>query len=688
MSRNRLAGSPSAYLAAAASQPVHWYPWGDEALAAARETGRPVLLDIGAAWCHWCHVMDRESYESPELATFLNDNFICIKVDRDERPDVDARYQRAVQALSGQGGWPLTVLLTGDARPFFGGTYFPPASMHGRPGFRTVLQSVLDAWNAEPGRVAAQAEMVSRLVTEALDESEAETVTSSTLADAAAGMVRRFDPQFGGFGSAPKFPYPAALRFLLARWYDTGDAQLRDVIERTLDAMALGGIHDQLGGGFHRYSVDERWIVPHFEKMAYDNSELLRVYTEAFLALGEPAYGQVARGIVRWVTDLLALPGGGYGASQDADVGLDDDGDYFTWTRAEAASVLSGVELEVASAHWDIGTAGEMHHDPGRNVLFVAESAESISRRLGMDETEVDQLIEAARSKLRAARARRPAPAVDPARYTAWNAMLASAMLLAGKALDDAPAREHALATLRRIRREAPVPDRVAHSADRTEAWLEDQAQSADAALTACECTGDVEWLTWAEALADRIWREHEDPDDGALFDLGGDRIGAGLLSARGKPSQDAPTPSANGVAAIVAIRLWHLTGRETWRRRSERVVEAFGGQLLAAPLHAATLLLAADWLRSPVAHLVVRGPDGDATAEAMHRVALRGWRPRRVIRRVSPGQPLAGAPPALEAVLAQGESGASGLLCVGDTCQLPVHDLAAWKAMLETPGA
>jgi uncharacterized protein YyaL (SSP411 family) len=688
MSRNRLAGSASAYLAAAAAQPVHWYPWSDEALAAARETGRPILLDIGAAWCHWCHVMDRESYESPELAAFLNDHFICIKVDRDERPDVDARYQRAVQALSGQGGWPLTVLLTAEGQPFFGGTYFPPASMHGRPGFRAVLQSVLDAWTAEPGRVAAQAEMVSRLVTEALDESEAGAIAASTLTDAAAGMVRRFDPQFGGFGSAPKFPYPTALRFLLARWYDTGDAQLHDVIERTLDAMALGGIHDQLGGGFHRYSVDERWVVPHFEKMAYDNSELLRIYTEAFLALGEPAYGEVARGIVRWVTDVLAVPDGGYGASQDADVGLDDDGDYFTWTRAEAASVLSGGELEVASAHWDIGTAGEMHHDPGRNVLFVAESAESIARRLGMEEGDVGRLIESSRSKLLAARGRRPSPAVDSSRYTAWNAMLASAMLLAGEALDDTSAREHALATLARIRREAPAPDRVSHSEHQTEAWLEDQAQSADAALTAYECTGDAAWLAWGEALASRMWQEHEDPDDGALFDLGGDRTGTGLLAARGKPSQDAPTPSANGIAAIVAIRLWHLTGQEPWRRRSERAVEAFGAQLPAAPLHAATLLLAADWLRSPVAHVVVSGPDGDATAGAMHRVALRSWRPRRVIHRVSPGQPLAGAPPALEAVLARGEGGTCGLLCVGDSCQLPVHDLAPWEEVLQRGGA
>jgi uncharacterized protein YyaL (SSP411 family) len=686
MSRNRLAGSPSAYLAAAASQPVHWYPWGDEAFAAAREGGRPVLLDIGAAWCHWCHVMDRESYESPELAAFLNAHFTCIKVDRDERPDVDARYQRAVQALSGQGGWPLTVLLTADGQPFFGGTYFPPASLHGRPGFRTVLQSVLDAWQAEPGRVTAQAEMVTRLVTDALDESEAGAITGATLADATATMVRLFDPQFGGFGSAPKFPHPAALRFLLVRWHDTGDAQLRDVIERTLDAMALGGIHDQLGGGFHRYSVDERWVVPHFEKMAYDNSELLRIYTEAFLALGESAYGEVARDIVRWVTDVLAVPGGGYGASQDADVGLDDDGDYFTWTRAEAAEVLSGAEFEVAAAHWDIGTAGEMHHDPGRNVLFVAESAEGIARRLGMAEGDVRQLIESARARLRAARARRPAPVVDTARYTAWNAMLASAMLLAGEALDDPVAREHALATLERIRRESPSADRVAHSAAQAAGWLEDAAQSADAALTAYECTGAASWLAWAEALAERMWREHEDPEDGALFDVGGDRTGTGLLAARGKPSQDAPTPSANGVAGIVAFRLAHLTGKPMWRERGARLAGAFGAGLAPAGLHAATLLLAADWMLSPAAQVVIVGEAGDALSEAMRRAAWRAWRPRRSIRRLAPKAALHGVPAELESMLAHGEAGPAGYLCLGTSCRQPARSLEAWEAVL-APG-
>ncbi len=679
MSPDRLANSASAYLAAAAHQPIHWYPWGDEAFAEARRRDCPVLLDIGAVWCHWCHVMDRESYESEPLASFLNDNFVCIKVDRDERPDVDARFQRAVQAMSGQGGWPLTALLTPDGQAFFGGTYFPPTNMHGRPGFRTVLDSVLDAWRTRRDQVHAQAATLTRLVTEHLDESAAGPVAHARLDEGSAAMLRLFDPEFGGFGRQPKFPHPAALRFLLARWHDTADAQLRDVVERTLDGMALGGIHDQLGGGFHRYSVDARWIVPHFEKMSYDNSELLRIYTEASLALGDERYADVARGIVTWVRETLAQEGGGYGASQDADVGLDDDGDYFTWSRAEAGAVLSGTEFEVATSYWDIGTAGEMHHDPSRTVLFVAESPESIARRLHTTEARVHDLIASARDKMLAARRKRTAPAVDPTRYTAWNAMLASAMLLAGIALDDAAAREHALATLRRMRAEARSPDAVSHSPTQVEGWLEDAVQTADAALTACEFTGDTDWLAWAEALAERAWREHEDPVDGALFDTAANPNATGLLAARGKPSQDAPTPSANGVAGIVAFRMAHLTGKTVWEKRGRRVVEAFGAGLAEASIHGATLLLAADWMLSPVAHIVIVGEANDAAAAEMEREAWRAWRPRRIIRRLTSGDRLVGAPPELSAMLAHAEAGTAGYLCVGNSCRQPARTVEEW---------
>src|SRR5918994_2811732 len=400
MSTNRLSQSSSAYLQSAAHQPIQWFPWGTEAFEAARSQNRPVLLDIGAVWCHWCHVMDGESYENPDLADFLNQNFVCIKVDRDERPDVDARYQRAVQSLTQQGGWPLTAFLTPKGEVFFGGTYFPPDGKYGRPGFRTVLASVLEAYRARREQVQAQAKAIRRVLDEHLDEGAPGEVSAALLDEAMSQMARAFDSVNGGFGSQPKFPHPGALTLLLHRWYDQPSDQIRTMLDRTLQGMARGGMYDQLVGGFHRHSVDERWIVPHFEKMSYDNSELLRVYVDAYALFGNSEYAEVARGIVAWVRDVLAHPDGGYGASQDADVGLDDDGDYFTWTRDEAAAVLSPDELEVAAAYYDIGTAGEMHHNPGKNVLFVAGTVADIARLRGRRESETAGLLTSARQRM------------------------------------------------------------------------------------------------------------------------------------------------------------------------------------------------------------------------------------------------------------------------------------------------
>src|SRR5579884_1312585 len=334
---NLLATEPSAYLRAAAHQPVRWHPWGEAAFARARAEDKPILLDIGAVWCHWCHVMDGESYDDPAVAEVLNRDFVCIKVDRDERPDVDARYQRAVQALTGQGGWPLTAFLTPEGEVFYGGTYFPPeGNPYGRPGFLTVLRQVADLYRRRRDQVAQNAAAIRRHVAESLDEAKRGEVTAALLEAGANGMARLFDIRYGGFGTAPKFPHPAACRFLLARWRDTGADWMREVVEKTLAGMARGGIRDHVGGGFHRYAVDERWIVPHFEKMAYDNAELLRAYLDGYAALGTPLYREVATGIVQWVLEVLCdRERGVFFTSQDADVRFGDDGDYWTWTPEE-----------------------------------------------------------------------------------------------------------------------------------------------------------------------------------------------------------------------------------------------------------------------------------------------------------------------------------------------------------------
>jgi uncharacterized protein len=682
-SGNRLAASASAYLRSAAHQPIDWHAWGPDPFAAARAADRPVLLDIGAVWCHWCHVMDGESYEDPRLAEFLNEHFVCVKVDRDERPDVDARYQRAVQLLTQQGGWPLTAFLTPDGEVFYGGTYFPPDGKYGRPGFRTVLESVLDAWRARRGQVTAQAIAIRRVLEENLDAAGGGDLSPAILERAVDTMLRVFDPVHGGFGRAPKFPHPAALSLLLARLRDDPRPELRTVIERTLDGMGGGGIHDHLGGGFHRYSVDAEWIVPHFEKMSYDNSELLRIYLDASVVFGAERYGDVARGIVRWVREVLADPEGGYGASQDADVGLDDDGDYFTWTREEAGAVLSAEELDLAGAYYDIGTAGEMHHDPARNVLYAAAPLAAIAGRLGYELPVAEGLLRSAEDKLRARRAERTTPFVDRTRYTAWNAMMAAAMLRAGAVVDDAWARGHALQTLERIRAENVESDAVAHTPGGVTGLLEDQVQTASAALDAHEATGDTAWLDWAAAMMERVWRDYRDAEGGGLFDRTRESGGEGLLQSRVKPVEDAPTPSANGMAALVLGRLAELTGQEVWRERAAELLRAFAGRAAELGLHAATYLIALDRHLNAPTHLVVVGPPGHGGADRMHRLALAAYAPRRTVQRLSLDDIGARALPAALAAMVSRSPGPTGYACVGTSCSAPADTESEWRAVL-----
>ena len=680
-SGNRLASAASAYLRSAAHQPIHWYPWSDEAFAAAASLDRPVLLDIGAVWCHWCHVMDGESYENPALAEFLNAHFICIKVDRDERPDVDSRYQRAVQTLIHQGGWPLTAFLTPAGEVFYGGTYFPPEDRFGRPGFRTVLETVLGVYGTRREQVTAQAAAIRRALDAGLDEALAGAVSPALLDSAEAQMFRAFDRTYGGFGTEPKFPHPGAMLFALQRWSDAPTAERRLLVERTLEGMARGGVYDHLGGGFHRYSVDRSWTVPHFEKMSYDNSELLRVYVAAAAAFRSDEYRQTAGGIVRWVRDVLADPAGGYGTSQDADVGLHDDGDYFTWTRDEAAAVLTPAELEVAAAFFDIGTAGEMHHDPGRNVLFVSATVEAIALRSGRTTAEVQFLLDSSRQKLLAARAQRPTPFVDQNRYTSWNAMMAGAMLAASALLGDDAAREHALSTLRRVKTESAEPDAVAHTAGGVTGLLDDQVQVASAALDAWETTGDDTWLDWSVRLMDRVWTDYADAD-GGLFDTARGRAGAGLLPARSKPIQDAPTPSGNGTAAIVAARLHAITAEPRWQERLAALLAAFAGRAGELGFHAATYLIACDWLLSPPTHMVIAGPPGHTEAGRMHARALATFAPRRVVQRITGDD--ATLPPAAAAMARSAGGGVRAFVCRAAACSTPASTDAAWAAALE----
>ena len=455
---NRLKNSASPYLRSAAHQPVDWHEWGEEAFAKARAAGKPVLLDIGAVWCHWCHVIDRESYENPEIAGMINKLYIPVKVDRDERPDVDARYQSAISAISGQGGWPLTAFLTPDGKPFFGGTYFPPDDAMGRPGFKRILVAISDAFEKRRAEVDNSAHALEEAVARAEIFHGARGEFDARVIDAVVdAAVKRFDPAHGGFGDAPKFPHSSAIDLLLERQKWPGGEQLQAIVEKTLDGMAAGGFADQIGGGFHRYSVDERWCVPHFEKMSYDNSELLKNYLHGYQSLRLPHYKHVAEDLIAWAGEVLSDPArGGFYASQDADQTLDDDGDYFTWTQQEVRAVLTPEESRAIELYYDVTPHGEMHHNPEKNVLWIAEPVKEIGRKLRLPEDQVALLLARAKGKLLAARRkRRPTPAIDETIYVAWNAMFVSAYLEAARVLDRPDCREFALKTLDRILAEA-----------------------------------------------------------------------------------------------------------------------------------------------------------------------------------------------------------------------------------------
>src|SRR5215467_3187675 len=436
-SLNSLSRASSSYLRSAKHQPIHWHEWGPEAFETAKRENKPILLDIGAVWCHWCHVMDRESYESPEIAEIINQHFIAIKVDRDERPDVDSRYQTAVQAISGQGGWPLTAFLTPEGKPFYAGTYFPPQDYHGRPSFRRVLLTLAQAFKDRHGEVLESAESVMDAISRAEGFAGKSAALKPEIIDSMVeSAVKLFDPEHGGFGSAPKFPHPSAMDLLMGRCAQTGSEQLLNVVTNTLEKMARGGVYDQLAGGFHRYSVDEHWIVPHFEKMAYDNSELLKNYVHGYQLTSNEFFAFVARDIVRWMDDWLSnRQHGGFYASQYADISLEDDGDYFTWTLDEAEAALSSDELQVAMLYYDIGEVGEMHHNPAKNVLYLRAGVEEIAARLKKEAEEVQTLLESAKKKMYAARLQRPTPFVDRTVYVGWNALCISAYLQAARVL-------------------------------------------------------------------------------------------------------------------------------------------------------------------------------------------------------------------------------------------------------------
>jgi hypothetical protein len=710
-------------------QPIQWHEFGEEAFAEARLANKPMLLDIGAVWCHWCHVMDRESYDDAEVAAIVNEHYIAVKVDRDERPDIDSRYQVAVASLTGQGGWPLTAFLTPDGKPFYGGTYFPPADAYGRPSFKRVLLSIAQAYREKHGEVLEQAQMVESAIARA--ESFSAGKVSATVIDAIVESARKmFDEVNGGFGGAPKFPHPAALDLVMDQYARAGELrggalagldgaeprhhtgnhhtgghhtdgeELRAIFVHTLEKMARGGVYDQLAGGFHRYSVDERWIVPHFEKMCYDNSELLKNYVHAYQATGEEFFAQVARDIIRWMDEWLSdRAHGGFYASQDADYSMDDDGDYFTWTLEETKAALSEDEAAVAALYYDIQEVGDMHHNPAKNVLYIRMDVQEIAGRLHIAKERAAALLSAAREKMYAARLRRPTPYVDKTVYTGWNAMCVSAYLEAAKVLDLAETRRFALRSLDRLLSEGWDAERgmkhvIAYSDPKAErrdisGVLDDYAFTVIACLDAYEATADLSYFRFAQSIADAMVAEFYDPAAGGFFDTGGgenresdERNALGILGTRRKPFQDSPTPAGNSAAAIALLRLHgyanDLSNEVSYRDQAEQTLEVYAGVAGQHGIFAATYGLAVARFTEPHTQVVVVG--NDETAAELYRAAVRPLGLNTAVLHLDADKAVAqNLPPALAETIpnlpALGGGRSFAVVCMGFACQPPIFN-------------
>ena len=707
-SENRLKDSASPYLRSAAHQPIDWHEWGEAAFARAKSEDKPILLDIGAVWCHWCHVIDRESYENAEIGKIINEHFVAVKVDRDERPDVDSRYQSAISSISGQGGWPLTGFLLSDGKPFFGGTYFPPEDQMGRPGFRRVLLAVADSYRNK----RAELERAANSLADAVSQAE---VFTGARADFDLGVVdaqiksitQLFDIKNGGFGRAPKFPHSSAIDLVLELYQQTvgrsaaareEDKHLLAMAETTLEKMARGGVYDQLAGGFHRYSVDERWLVPHFEKMSYDNSELLKNYLHGWQITQNPFLRETAEGIIGWVNEVLSnQENGGFYASQDADYSLDDDGDYFTWSLDELRAALAPDEARVMELYYDVEAQGEMHHNPAKNVLWIARNAADIAQQLGLDETTARLTLAKAKGKMLAARRPRPTPFIDKTMYVSWNAMFVSAYLDAARVLGGslgANCRAFALKTLDRMLKEVWSETRgFGHriGGPALEGSLDDQVFSVLALLDAYETTLDSRYFSAAQKTMDLAIARHGDSKGGGFFDRPSDALPMGGLDVRRKPFQDSPTPSANSVAAIALIRMHAFTGYDRYYAYAKKTLEAFAGIAPQYGLFAATYGLAATLFAHHPIQVVITGPVNDPAAQALEAAAHRVFRFGKSVLRFSSSEGiflnnLSGA--LKETVPHLSVDKPLAVVCSGNTCLPPTSNPERLVALLENGAA
>ncbi|HJR97373.1 MAG TPA: thioredoxin domain-containing protein [Actinomycetota bacterium] len=680
---NRLAGETSPYLLQHAHNPVDWYPWGEEALAKADAEDKPIFLSIGYAACHWCHVMEAESFEDDATATLMNEYFVSIKVDREERPDLDGIYMDAVQAMTGQGGWPMSAFLTPAGEPFYAGTYFPPEPRHGMPAFRDVLRGIAEAWRDRRDDVVGQGARVMQAIARAADVTADDAELGEGLLDEAVASLRRgFDERWGGSAGAPKFPQPMTIEFLLRR-AARGSLGALEMVTTTLDRMAEGGIHDHLGGGFARYSTDERWHVPHFEKMLYDNAQLLQLYTRAWLATRDDRYRTTAVETAEYLLREMQHPEGGFFSSQDADSeGV--EGKFFTWSWDELMSLVG------ADAARALGAAPEGNwraEDGPTNVLWRPRPIAEVADETGADPVELAAQVDDARRVLFEARASRPRPSTDDKVLAAWNGLTIAALAEAGRAFGEPAYSAAAERAARFVLEHLRDPDgRLLRSWRNGEAgvlgYSDDHALMASACLTLYETTFELAWFEHAQALIDDLRRLFADRGAGGFFQTGSD---AEALLVRPKELSDNATPSGNSAAADVLLRLSAFTGDADLRSEAVSALRLVGGMLARAPSAFGTALCAVDRMAGPHREVAIVGDPGAADTDLLVAEATTSrFRPNLVLAVAGAGDDDAQrAIPLLRERPAVGGA-ATAYVCEGFSCRLPVTDPEALGSQLD----
>ncbi len=690
---NRLIREKSPYLLQHAYNPVDWYPWGEEAFAKAKREDKPVLVSIGYSTCYWCHVMEQESFENSAIATVMNDSVVAIKVDREERPDLDAIYMTAVQAMTGQGGWPLNVFLTPEGKPFWGGTYFPPEERWGRAGFPQVVQSMAAAWRTRREEVLRSSDELTRTIQAGVRTQATQALNLETLEAAAGQLAQRYDGTHGGFGEAPKFPQSHALSFLLRVWSRNREPRPLEMVEGTLQAMANGGMHDQLGGGFHRYSTDARWLVPHFEKMLYDQALLARAYLEAYQATRKPLYAEVARDIFAYVLrDLHDAQGAFYSAEDAGEVG--EEGAFYLWTSREIEVVLGVGDAAPFNRFYGVSPAGNFTLEAGahgtsqdHNILHIAESAEVVGKLHGLPAEAVASRLAAARGRLLEARAKRPRPHRDDKILTDWNGLMIGSLAYGARALDESSyahaASQAATFLLARLQQDGQLLHRYRDGEAAIPAYLDDYVFLSWGLLELYETTFEPRWLAESKRLAQEMIRLFWDDTTGGFF-LTGPHHEA--LVAKTKELYDGAAPSGNSVAALVLVRLADLTQDEALRQRADALIAAFSGQVAQAPQAFPQFLIALDGWLGPSQEIVIAGDPDVSQTQAMIRLVRERFVPRAVVALHPAKGPAKQAIEQLIPFIAAQEplkGQPTAYVCERGVCQLPVTTLEQLQAQL-----